>query len=405
MRFTSQPKREQFSPLYFLSSLGAGGLAISFFMYLLWMTPHKGQPIPSYSTLVPAFQDGSIAMQAMILASLLGILYFSFTHLRTLIWNFRQYRSWRETDAFARFVKTNAESQLMAIPLSLAMTVNVAFIVGAVFVPNLWEVAEYLFPAAILAFAAIGVYAFRIFLDFFGRVLTVGGFTCAKNNSFGQMLSVFAFAMIGVGFSASAVMTHNKLVSAIAFMGTALFVMAAIIFGAMMLVMGFRAMMENAAEKETSPTLWIIIPFITVVGIALYRLNMALVHNFGVEWAAGSAFAFLTFLFAIQLVFGLLGYAVMRRFGYFEHFVSGPRKSPGSYALICPGVALFVFANFVINPGLVGLGVLAKFSIAYFALYVPLVALQLKTIQVYFRLNRKHLGDEPERPAELVPAE
>lgn len=405
MRFSSGLKREQFSPLYFLSSLGAGGLAVSFFMYLMWMTPHKGQPIPSFSTLVPAFQNGSLAMQALIVIAALSILFFSFTHVRTLVWNFRQYRAWRETDAFAKFVKTNAESQLMAIPLSLAMTVNVAFIVGAVFVPNLWEVAEYLFPFALLAFAAIGVYAFRIFLDFFGRVLTVGGFTCAKNNSFGQMLSVFAFAMIGVGFSASAAMTHNKLLSAIAFMGTALFIMAAIIFGAMMLVMGFRAMMENAAEKETSPTLWIIIPFITVVGIALFRLNMALAHNFGVEWAPGSVFAFLTFLFAIQLAFGLLGYAVMRRFGYFEHFVSGPQKSPGSFALICPGVALFVFANFVINPGLVGLGVLSKFSIAYFVLYAPLVALQLKTIQVYFRLNGKLLAGEPAKPAKLVPAE
>ncbi|MCB1418496.1 MAG: hypothetical protein KDJ74_05640, partial [Notoacmeibacter sp.] len=179
----------------------------------------------------------------------------------------------------------------------------------------------------------------------------------------------------------------------------------ALVLGAIMLVMGFRAMMENAAEKETSPTLWIIIPFITVVGIALYRLNMALAHNFGVEWQPGSVFAFLAFLFSIQLVFGLLGWAVMKRFGYFGHFVSGPQKSPGSFALICPGVALFVFANFLIHPGLVGIGVLEKFSVAYFVLYVPLVALQLKTIQVYFRLNAKLLSDDRPATGGLVAAE
>lgn len=404
MTLSLPPKGERFSPLYFLSSLGAGGLAISFFMYLMWMTPRPGQPIPSFASLVAAFQDGGLATQALIAVSLAAILYFAVTHLRLLVWNLRQYRAWRRTDAFAAFVRTNAESQLMAVPLTLAMSVNVLFILGAVFVPGLWEIAEYLFPAALLAFAAIGVYALRIFLGFFSRVLTEGGFSCAKNNSLGQMLSVFALAMVGVGFSASAAMSHNPVTSAIAFMGSALFVVAAVTLGAIMLVLGIRAMMEHKADKETTPTLWIVIPFTTVVGIAVYRLNMALMHNFGVDWAPGSIFAYLTVLLALQLVFGLLGYAVMKRFGYFEHYVAGEGRSPGSFALICPGVALFVFANFFINPGLVGVGLVEQFSAVYFALYLPLVVLQIKTIQVYWRLNGKLLGSEPRDTAKPVPA-
>ena len=95
----------------------------------------------------------------------------------------------------------------------------------------------------------------------------------------------------------------------------------------------------------------------------------------------------------------------MKRFGYFEHFVTGEGRSPGSFALICPGVALFVFANFFINPGLVGIGLIEQYSIAYFALYLPLVALQLKTIQVYWKLNGKLLAEEQPKPATLAPAE
>ena len=41
------------------------------------------------------------------------------------------------------------ESQLMALPLALAMSVNVAFVAGAVFVPGLWGVREMLFPLAL----------------------------------------------------------------------------------------------------------------------------------------------------------------------------------------------------------------------------------------------------------------
>ena len=406
MKLASIPYGEKYTPLYFLSALGAGGLSVSFFMYLLWLTPHKGQPIPSFSTIVPAFQTGSLAMQIMIALAVTAIVVFAALHLRILAWNIVQYREWKKGKSYQTFVTTNAESQLMTVPLTLAMTVNVLFIIGALFVPGLWEMAEYLFPAALAAFALIGFFAMRIFLDFFGRILTEGGFTCAKNNSFGQMLSVFAFAMIGVGFSAPAAMSHVKVTSVIGIMGTALFIMAALMMGAIMLVTGFRAMMEHAAEKETSPTLWVLIPIITIVGIAIYRINMALAHNFGAEWPAGSTFMFLTWLFAVQIVFGLLGYNVMKRFGYFEHFVTGPAKSAGAFSLICPGVALFVFANFVIHAGLMGIGVLDKFSIMHFALLAPLVALQLKTVQTYFRLNAKLLNQiHPVSEAKLAPAE
>lgn len=404
MRY-AQSITERYSPLYFLASLGAGGLAVSFFMYIMWMTPHAGQPIPSFTTLLAAFQSGDLAMQALIAVSVTGIAVFSFLHIRLLIWNFRQFRPWQRTEAFQTLKSGNAEAQLMAVPLTLAMSVNVMFIVGAVFVPQLWENAELLFPFALLAFAGIGWYALRIFGDFMGRVLTKGGFDCAKNNSLAQMLSVFAFAMVGVGFSASTAMSHNQTVSVIGFMGSAFFTTAAIVFGAMFLIMGFRSMMENIAEKETAPTLWIIIPFITVVGIALYRLGMGMEHNFATEWAVGDRFFFLAFLFATQLVFGFVGYVVMKRFGYFEHYVSGDGKSPGSYALICPGVALFVFANFVIHPGLIGIGVLDKFSIAYFVLYAPLVALQLLTIRTFFRLNSKLLASDDTSRMTLAPAE
>jgi hypothetical protein len=165
------------------------------------------------------------------------------------------------------------------------MTVNVLFIAGAVFVPNLWGSREMLFPLALAAFAIIGFYGLKIYLDFFSRILTQGGFDCAKNNSLGQMMSVFAFSMIGVGFSAVAAMSHEKTVLALGFFGAVFFIVASIILGVIKLVLGFRAMMEHKAEAETTPTLWIIIPILTVLGIAIYRLKMSLMHNFHVEIA------------------------------------------------------------------------------------------------------------------------
>jgi hypothetical protein len=107
--------------------------------------------------------------------------------------------------------ETNGAVSLMALPLTLAMTINVLFVSGAVFVPGLWNVVEYLFPFAMAAFFAVGVLALRTFADIFGRAISNGHFDCARNNNLTQMQAAFAFAMVGVGLAAPAAMSTVKL--------------------------------------------------------------------------------------------------------------------------------------------------------------------------------------------------
>ncbi len=47
----------------------------------------------------------------------------------------------------------------MAVPPTLVMSVNVLFVVGAVSVPSLWGLVEYLLQAAVVGFLAIGAFA------------------------------------------------------------------------------------------------------------------------------------------------------------------------------------------------------------------------------------------------------
>jgi hypothetical protein len=56
-------------------------------------------------------------------------------------------------------------------------------------------------------------------------------------------------------------------------------------------------------------------------------------------------------MLTIQLIFLGLGLVVLKREGYFKDFVFGNKLSPGSYALVCPGVALSVMIQFFINKG------------------------------------------------------
>lgn len=107
-------------------------------------------------------------------------------------------------------------------------------------------------------------------------------------------------------------------------------------------------MFEKGISVEASPSLWIIIPILTLLGIAFVRISFGLDHHFNAPLANSSLFTFTTVVVSIQLVFGILGYKVMKQLNYFEEFVNGENRSPVSFALICPGVAFMVFGMFLL---------------------------------------------------------
>ena len=394
---------DTYSPLYILAALGAGGVVVTFFMWLMFWIPRPGRPVPIFEDITTAFATGGIEVQAMIAAALAGIAGFAILHVKSLIWNLRRFAEWRRSDAFDKFAKTNAQSQLMAAPLAVAMAVNVGFILGLVFVPGLWSVVEHLFPLAMIAFLVIGIWAFRVYGGFIGRVLTEGGFNCAANNNFGQILPAFAFAMVGVGLAAPAAMSATPAIVGAGLVLSTFFLVTSVLIAGIAMILGIRSMMENGANPETAPTLMIIIPLVTVLGILALRQD----HGLGEHLAAGSVpgetLAFLAKLVSVQVLFGLFGLLILARQGYAGRFLFGRENSPGAYALVCPGVGFAVMMHFFVNKGLVEAGLMAKFGLGFWALTAVALASQAAMIWLVLHLNRRHFGTP--RQTAAVPAE
>ncbi len=382
---------EGYSPTYFLAALGNGGLAISFFIYLMFMLPYPEAPIPDFAAVTAGLTTAGPVSTVLVTLALAGVVWFSLQHVRMLVWNLREFQAFRTTPAYERLRASNAEVSLMTIPLTLAMSVNVGFVVGSLFVPGLWSVVEFLFPVALLAFGAVAVYAVRLFLDYFGRIIVDGRFDSTANNDLSQLIAIFALTMIGVGFAAPAAMSQVTLTSVVGMVLSIGFLSAATLFAMVKMVLGFRDMLQHGLRVEGAPSLWIMIPILTVGGIAMIRLSHGLHHHLDTGPSAGALFVPITILFSLQMVFGLLGLVVMRRLDYFGQYVRGDKMSPASYALICPGVAFFVFGQFFLHVGLVKTGLLAPFSLPYLVLLAPLVYVQFRTIETMVRLNRKHL--------------
>jgi hypothetical protein len=395
---------DTWSPLYFLASLGAGGLAVTFFMFLMFWVPHPGQPVPLFEDILAAFSQGSLALKAAILVAVTGIAGFAFLNIKLLIWNLARLAEFKKTDAYGKLVQSNAETQLLAMPLALAMTVNAGFILGLVFVPGLWNVVEYLFPMAMGAFGVIAYLAFHRIGTFLGRVLSEGGvFDVTANNSFAQLLPAFALSMSAVGMSAPAAMSSVATTVGLSLVLSIMLGTIAALYALVAAVTAFNSMLHHGTAKESAPTLMVVVPILTILGIMTMRQEHGLHTTFAAHGGLADNLLLTTAILAIQGVFLALGLLVLRRQKYADAYLRGDGNSAGSYALVCPGVALSVMLQFWINKGLVGAGLIAKFGLAYWSLTALAIAAQVSMIGLVLLLNKRHFGRRVDGQA--VPAE
>jgi hypothetical protein len=181
------------------------------------------------------------------------------------------------------------------------------------------------------------------------------------------------------------------------------FASLAILWIAVALVLALPAIFKQGTAPEAAPTLMVIVPILTVLGIMTLRQSHGLHTTFEAHSTAGETLLFLAKTLSVQIAILLAGGMVLRRQGYFAHWVFGPKVSAGSYALVCPGVALSVMIHFFVNKGLVDAGIVAKFGAAYWALTIPALIAQFAMVALVLRLNRQHFGTR--HTAQLQPAE
>lgn len=377
-----------FQPTYYLAALGNGGLAVSFFMYFMFIVPHPNLPMPTFENLLTSYLNSNLFSKFLILLVSLIIIYFALRHYYLMVILTFRYLKFRHTSSFIELKKSNNEVTLMAIPLAFAMSINVMFVLSVLFIPNIWSVVEYLFPFAILGFFSIGLYAIKIFTEYMLRIIVNGDFDFFDNNNLSQLIASFAFIMVGVGLAAPAAMSHNITTSSIAIITSIIFTVISLSVMIFKLVLGFKSILKHGISITDSPTLWISIPILTLFGITFIRLYSGLSHNFTANNPSTLLiFVVLTIIISVQLIFGLIGYGVLKSTNYFGFFLTGKTKSAGVYSLICPGVASFVLGMFYLHWGLVKNSIVNQASVTYFILLAILILIQLKTILTLNKAN------------------
>jgi hypothetical protein len=305
----------------------------------------------------------------------------------------------KKTSDYQEFAQSPLQTQEMAAPLATAMTVNAGFIVGALFVPNLWSVVEYLFPLAMIAFLAIGVWSIRLYARLYSHAMS-GHINIGGTPSFAQVLPAFTFAMVSVGLAAPAAMSHTPWVVGVSLVFSTFFAVAAIIIAVLKTAMALSHMLTQGVDEAALPTLWIWVPILTVLSITLMRQDHGVSHTL----ALGTAGQWLTPLLIVvsaQVFVLLLGAFAMHNHQYLQKVWRGEVKGAPVFALICPGVAFSVSLHFLINKGFVAAGLVSKFGIAYGILNLLPLTVMVVTIIVFMRLARNFAQER----ASLAPHE
>lgn len=367
-------KTVEFSPLHGLASLGAGGLSISFFIWLMFLTPHPDSPVPTYESLLLAKSLGSAGWITLV-TTLVAVM--SVAHYGLLIWWLMQ---GRQTPDASRAAQHEGQSHIfkMILPLVLAMSVNVSFVLGVVFVPHLWKSKEILFPFALFAFLLLFLIATKRWLDQRAS-LTMPGISY-KGKGLIELLATFAFAMITVGFSASAAMSHSVWIytsgMALSFLGLGMSIWTAI----RVLIDRVPVLKVHPIAATSTGSLLMGVPILTVLGIATYRVMVGNTHHFGITIGQDVIAGVLATIFISQiLIFMLATPTFIRTGGWLTLMAREPQGA--SFSLICPGVGFFVLGMFVVAKGLTPLGWLSDSWVI--VVYCFLGSIQLVTLAMF----------------------
>lgn len=389
--------KPQFQVLHILAALGAAGMTASFFFVVNFSTSHPGDVFISWNVLARDYIGGTSPHQIVVQLYMLGATLSALLHFVLLARWFKGYNQFKQTPAFEALKNSNAEVQLMAIPLTLTMTMNVFFILGAMYIPGLFseltllgitaQLIDFMMVGAGVYFTIMLVMALKIFSIYWMRLVD-GNLDFIQNSNLAQLLAIFAFGMIGVSLGA---LSMSKIPGIALFgMSMAYIVITLTIFlGLIKLIIGFKSIFQEGIAAPATVTLLLPMVITGMIVVGLLRADFGAIHALDCVRNSTYHLHVTTIGLGFSIFVALFAISVMRRKKYFQLLNEGKLDST-AFALICPGFAFEVQLVMWLNIGLVFTGFVTFGSTAYFLLWTPMILVQLATIYFFAKLLKQH---------------
>jgi hypothetical protein len=334
---------KNFTPLAFLASLGAGGIAVTPFVLMQYTLEHGIGLITRTQVLGMHFNG----VQAWYYFSLEAVMVlFMLLHIVLTITLTAKLVSWVRTKEFTKVLHDPLKNSALLAPfISLLMTMNV--LIGPVryFLPVLSQNFQELMMPALLFWSLI--FIALLWTEIYLLKISFENSFDVSKMQFSWLLHPMALGMLAtVGTGIAAMAQDITIANTAAFLS-----MIAFSMGVFLLVVKVVALFKShfsassLPEKNFLPGLLIVIPNITLFAISAFRLGHFLERSHGFHMDAyfyivvGVSFAFEIW----YMLFGLVLLFTYFKENHFKEFYMT------QWGLICPFVAFVVLGAFAYN--------------------------------------------------------
>ena len=367
-------KLKDFTPLVFLASLGAGGIAVMPFVLMQYTIEH-GKGLITRAQLWSKGFTGIIAGYYFSLEIIMAL--FILIHFVLTIWFTINLIKWMKTDKFSELINNPLKNTAILVPLiSILMTMNLFIGPIRYFIPALSENFQSLFMPAMIFWSILFILIMWTEIKLLGISFTKG-FDINKIN-FGWLLHPFLLSMLTVIGTGIAAMSQNlSIANTAAFMSLISGSMGLFLLLVKMIVI-FKSHFSTKGlpEKQFLPSILIVIPNITLFAISAFRLGHFLEHHHGFHLGA-YFYLVIGLSFAFEIWYMLFGLYLLKDYFKQHHF---SEFYVTQWGLICPLVAFVVLGGFAYS-------VVLSSPILYGIFVLTMIAVVL----LYFELLIKHI--------------
>jgi len=367
-------KLKDFSPLVFLASLGAGGVAVMPFVLIQYTLDH-GKGLITRSQLWSGGFSGLTKVYYFSLEAVMIV--FTLLHFVLTLWFAIQLVKWMKTDRFSELIQNPLKNAVILAPLiSLLMTMNLFIGPIRYFIPVLSDNFQSLFLPAMIFWSILFVFILWVEI----KLLEISfrkGFDITKIN-FGWLLHPFLLGMLTtVGTGIAAMSVNTTIADTAAFMCLISGSMGIFLLSVKMIIL-FKSHLKapGLPEKQFLPSFLIVIPNITLFAISAFRLGHYLEHHQGFELGA-YFYLVIGLSFAFEIWYMLFGLSLLKDYFMENHF---KEFYVTQWGLICPLVAFVVLGSFAYN-------IVFASPILYFIFMLIMVV----TIGFFVELLVKHI--------------
>jgi len=380
---------ERYSPLYFFNAFAAGGIAMSFFMYLLWAARSVYSALPSFDVVVPLVTETDVVTSLVCLVALGGFLFFTALHVVLLRWNIQSFKRWQRTTPYKAFAKATDKTVLLAIPMTVTLSMLLGLCLLLIVVPFIFSLIEFILGFALVALIWLGARAVRLYIPFFENLVTQPLAEDARGNNLGQLISMLAFTTIGLGCAILSAASTIIIVLVVAYICAAFFLALSAFLALVWFLPRLSALTEARISPESAPLLWFAITPLCLGGLSVHFQNHTLASAFGAASDAGAFFSSFCLIYAFCGLLASIGYFLIKSHGFLSRLVQGEIYAAGLYAVVCPALALLLTGHYFLNAGLAQTGLIEPWGLWYAVFALPLVVAQGAVIRLFFRLNAK----------------